>query len=147
MLQNVIEEGYRRARKYGGSFTTITQSLLDFEAFGSVGQVIQSNSAFKFMLESPDFEKAKTKKLIDYDEFTMNILKSVKSPRPRYSEIFMDTPVGIGVSRLLVDPYSYYLYTSEAGENAEIERLVKSGKRYSEALSIMEENSKKEKKI
>jgi len=147
MLQNVIEEGYRRARKYGGSFTTITQSLLDFEAFGSVGQVIQSNSAFKFMLESPDFEKAKAKKLIDYDDFTMSILKSVKSPRPRYSEIFMDTPVGTGVSRLLVDPYSYYLYTSDAGENAEIERLVGSGKKYSEVLSIMEENSKKENKI
>ncbi|MFH1675359.1 MAG: TraC family protein, partial [Pseudomonadota bacterium] len=142
LLKDVIEEGYRRARKYGGSFTTITQSLLDFENFGQVGSVIMSNSAFKFLLESPDFEKARSKKLIDYDEFTMKILKSVSTPRPRYSEIFMDTPIVRGVARLIVDPYLYYLCTSDAGENAEIEKLVKSGKTYSEALSIMVENAK-----
>jgi len=140
-LQNVIEEGYRRARKYGGSFTTVTQSLLDFESFGHVGNVIQSNSAFKFMMESPDFEKARSKKLIDYDEFTMKILKSIKSPRPRYSEIFMDTPLGMGVARLVVEPYSYFLYTSDAGENAEIESIVRSGKTYHEALETMVERA------
>jgi conjugal transfer ATP-binding protein TraC len=144
LLKDVIEEGYRRARKYGGSFTTITQSLLDFESFGQVGSVIMSNSAFKFLLESPDFEKARNKKLIDYDEFTMKILKSVRTPRPRYSEIFMDTPMGTGVARLIVDPYSYYLYTSDAGENTEIEQLVKSGKTYSEALSVMVENAERQ---
>jgi len=144
LLKDVIEEGYRRARKYGGSFTTITQSLLDFESFGQVGSVIMSNSAFKFLLESPDFEKAKDKKLIDYDEFTMKILKSVRTPRPRYSEIFMDTPMGTGVARLIVDPYSYYLYTSDAGENAKIENLVRSGKTYPEALSVMVEKAQKQ---
>jgi conjugal transfer ATP-binding protein TraC len=144
LLRDVIEEGYRRARKYGGSFTTITQSLLDLESFGQVGSVIMANSAFKFLLESPDFEKAKDKKLIDYDAFTMKILKSVRTPRPRYSEIFMDTPMGTGVARLIVDPYSYYLFTSDAGENADIERLVRSGKTYSEALSVMVENAERQ---
>ena len=141
LLKDVIEEGYRRARKYGGSFTTITQSLLDFESFGQVGEVIMGNSAFKFLLESHDFEKASHKKLIDYDEFTTKILKSTTSARPRYSEIFMDTPLGTGVARLIVDPYSYYLCTSDAGENAKIEKIVKSGKTYAEALSIMVENA------
>jgi conjugal transfer ATP-binding protein TraC len=56
----------------------------------------------------------------------------------------MDTPMGTGVARLIVDPYSYYLYTSDAGENAEIEQLVKSGKTYSEALSVMVENADKQ---
>jgi len=144
MLKNIIEEGYRRARKYGGSFTTITQSLLDLDQFGSVGEVIRDNSAYKFFLQSQSFEKAKEKKIIDYDAFTMRLLKSVKSPRPRYSEVFMDTPVGSGIARLIVDPFSYYLFTSDAGENAEIERRVSGGRTYTEVISEMVEAREKE---
>ncbi|MFZ2633653.1 MAG: TraC family protein [Desulfosalsimonadaceae bacterium] len=135
MLRNIIEEGYRRARKYGGSFTVITQSLMDLEMFGSVGDVIRDNSAYKFYLQSGSFEKAKSRKIIDYDNFTMRLLKSVKSPKPRYSEIFMDTPVGVGISRLAVDPFSYYLFTSDANDIYKIEALVNSGKTYAEAIS------------
>jgi len=136
-LKEVIKEGYRRARKYGGSFTIITQSLLDSKMFGAVGDVIRGNSAFKFFLESPDFEKAKEEKLIDYDPFTMRLLKSVKSNRPKYSEIFMDTPFGVGVVRLALDGFSYYLYTSDAKEVAEMEAMVSTGMTYEDAIHEM----------
>ncbi len=137
LLARIIVEGYRRARKYGGSFITITQSLLDLAMFGDVGQVILSNSAYKFLLQSGDFEKARSKKLIDYSDFVMKLLKSVRSPKPRYSEIFFDSPVGMGIARLLVDPFSYYLYTSEVEENTMIEKLVKKGLSYPEAFEKM----------
>ena len=137
LLARIIVEGYRRARKYGGSFITITQSLLDLAMFGDVGQVIMSNSAYKFLLQSGDFEKAKSKKLIDYSDFVLKLLKSVRSPKPRYSEIFIDSPVGVGIARLLVDPFTYYLYTSAAEENAQIEKLVKGGLSYPEAFEKM----------
>ncbi len=136
-LARIIVEGYRRARKYGGSFITITQSLLDLAMFGGVGQVILSNSAYKFLLQSGDFENARSKKLIDYSDFVMKLLKSVRSPKPRYSEIFIDSPVGMGVARLLVDAFSYYLYTSATEENAAIEALVRKGMSYSEALETL----------
>lgn len=137
MLKNVIEEGYRRARKYRGSFCIITQSILDLKAFGSVGDVIRSNSAWKILLGSPDFEQAHHLKLIDYDPFTMEILKSVKSSPPRYSELFFDTPFGKGVLRLVVDPYTYYIYTSSGPEISEIDNLVKAGMNYNEAIREM----------
>ncbi|MDA8403508.1 MAG: TraC family protein [Desulfobacteraceae bacterium] len=145
MLRNIIEEGYRRARKYGGSFTVITQSLMDLEMFGSVGDVIRDNSAYKFYLQSGSFEKAKSRKIIDYDNFTMRLLKSVKSPKPRYSEIFMDTPVGVGISRLAVDPFSYYLFTSDANDIYKIEALVNSGKTYAEAIGHLVEQGRQTK--
>jgi conjugal transfer ATP-binding protein TraC len=136
-LQEVIEEGYRRARKYHGSFSIITQSVLDLKLFGQVGDVIRANSAFKFYLESVDFERAAAENLIDYDPFAMQVLKSVKSRKPRYSELFMDTPFGAGVGRLVVDPLSYYAFTSDAREIAEIERLVSGGRSYEEAIREM----------
>lgn len=137
-LQEIIEEGYRRARKYGGSFSIITQSILDIKQFGAVGNVIMANSAFKFYLESGDYEKAKEEKLIDLGEFQMQLLKSVRSNRPKYSEILMDTPYGCGVTRLAVDPFSYYLFTSDAKEKAEIDYRVKNeGKDYAAAIDDM----------
>jgi len=136
-LKEVIEEGYRRARKYHGSFTIITQSVLDMKLFGGVGDVIRNNSAFKFYLESSDFEKALDEKLMDYDEFTMRILKSTKSNKPKYSEIFMDTPFGVGVGRLAVDPFSYYVFTSDASEITEIEAMVDGGVSYEDAIREM----------
>ncbi len=135
ILQEVIEEGYRRARKYGGSFVVITQSLLDLKQFGTVGDVIKANSAFKFYLEADDFEKAKAEKIIDYDEFTMKWLKSTRSNRPKYSEIFMDTPFGLGVARLTVDKFSYWVYTSDAGEIAKVDALVDQGLSYLDAIN------------
>ncbi len=139
MLAPIINEGYRRARKYNGSFMVITQSLLDLENFGEVGNVINSNSAFKIYLESSDFDQAKKKGLIDYDEFTMKLLKSVKSNPPRYSELFFDTPFGVGVARLAVNDYAYFIYTSKASEIAMIEQMVAEGKTYDEAIRTMVE--------
>lgn len=139
MLAPVINEGYRRARKYAGSFMVITQSLLDLENFGEVGNVINGNSAFKIFLESSDFDQARKKGLIDYDDFTMRLLKSIKSNPPRYSELFFDTPFGVGVARLVVNHYAYFIYTSKAGEIAMIEKMVREGKTHDEAIRTMVE--------
>jgi len=136
-LKQVIEEGYRKARKYYGSFTVVFQSDLDVIAAGAVGRVIVGNSAYKFKLESQDYAKAKDEKVIDYDDFTMKILKSVRSNKPYYSEIFIDSPTAIGVARLCVDPYSYFVYTSSPDEVTEIEKLLDSGMTYDMAIEEM----------
>ena len=65
------------------------------------------------------------------------MLKSIKSNKPKYSEIFMDTPFGVGVARLVKDPYSYYLNTSSPKEVAEIDELVDGGLSYSDAIDEM----------
>ena len=136
-IKSVIEEGYRRARKYNGSFTIITQSILDMLQFGSVGKVIRNNSAFKFYLQSTDFEQALNEKLIDYSPFVMDILKSLASNPPKYSEIFIDSPFGVGVGRLAVDSFNYYANTSSADEVQEIDDLVDGGLPVEEAIDAM----------
>lgn len=136
-LRDVIEAGYRMARKYLASITVVSQSLLDLKQFGSVGDVIRANSAYKILLESPDYERARQEGLLDYDDFTMRLLTSVKSMRPNYSELLIDAPHGRGVARLAVDPYSYYCYTSDGTEVTEIASLVDKGMSYDEAIREM----------
>ena len=140
LLKETCEGAYRRVRKYGGGITIITQSILDMKQFGDLGDVLMANSAFKFYLESPVIERAKNEKLIDYEEFMLNLLKTLKSNRPKYSEIFIDGPFGQGIMRLVVDPYSYYVYTSDAKETAKIEEMIKNGLTYNQAiLKMLEE--------
>ena len=137
MLAPVVNEGYRRARKYNGSFMIITQSILDLDSFGEVGRVINGNSAFKIYLESSDFDQARKQGLIEYDDFVLQLLKSVKSNPPKYSEIFFDTPFGLGVARLVVNNYDYFIYTSKPTEIAAIETMVRNGATYHEAILEM----------
>ena len=96
-----------------------------------------ANADFKILLESKDYDKALTEKLIDYDEFTVEILKSMQRNGTKYSEIYMDTAFGAGVVRLAVDPFSYYLFTSHAEETAEMDRMVADGMTYREAIHEM----------
>ena len=138
MIKPVVEEGYRRARKYNGSFMVVVQAITDLDSFGDVGKVINSNSAYKMFLESGAIEEAQKKGIINYDPFALKLLKSCKSNPPRYSEIFFDTPFGCGVVRLVVNEYAYFVYTSNATEIAAIESLVKNdGLSYHEAILEM----------
>ncbi len=137
MMQNIIESGFRRARKYNASFFAVSQSLMDLQLFGKIGGILWNNADYRFLLESTDFEKAHQEKIINYDQFTMELLKTVKTVKPKYSEIFMDTPVGRGIVRFSVDDFSYYLYTSDGAETAEIESMISTGMTPTEAINAM----------
>lgn len=133
----MIEEGYRRARKYKGSFGVVLQSILDTEDFGPVGKVILSNAAFKFYLESPDYEAAAKKGIIPYSGVQLEILKTIKNNNPQYSEMFVDCPLGTGALRVNVDPWTFAVNTSHADHMKEYEDLVNRGLSNIEALSKM----------
>jgi conjugal transfer ATP-binding protein TraC len=145
-MGKTIEEGYRRARKHKGAFYIVSQSLTDLAAFGAVGEVIRDNAEFRFYLESTAFDRALDQKLISFNEFEMKILKSVRSMKRRYSEIFVDTPYGMGVVRLLVDPYSYLVYSSDPRDVVALEGLVERGMGYDEAIDLLVAGEERQRK-
>ncbi len=133
-VANIVEDAYRRARKYNGSIGSVFQSVRDIIKFGDVGDVMLENSAFKLFLESSAYAKAIEEKIIDYDGIVKELLLSLKSSRPHYSEIFIDAPSGVGVSRLMVGPYGYAVATTDANEVSEIESYQAQGLSIDEAL-------------
>ena len=134
-LARIIEEGYRRARKHGGSFGTVLQSLLDLESFGSIGRVIKANAAFKLYLASDDYDQAVALKLLDKKGLAFDLIDSIKNQKPRYSEIFWETPHGQGAGRLVVDPWNYWTATSAAKEFQAYMNLIQKGYAVEQALS------------
>ena len=136
-LAAIIEEGFRRARKYHGSFGVVLQSIVDLKSFGSIGDVLLNNAAYKFLLESKDYPKAIADGLLDYQGLAIELLTSIKNNKPRYSELFLDTPFGAGVARLAVDPWNYWVNTSAGDEVARYQMLIRQGKTPIEAISTL----------
>ncbi len=133
-LGNIVEEGYRRARKYSGSFGVVLQSMLDLLDFGPVGRVIFDNAAYKFYLEGKEYGAAVDSGLLDFKGLALDLLTSVKNNKPKYSEMFLDTPFGAGVARLAVDKWTYWVNTSDGGDVAKYEKLIAEGLTPHEAL-------------
>ncbi|MBG6289434.1 type IV secretion system protein TraC [Pseudomonas nitroreducens] len=108
-----IEHGYRRFRKYGGGAIVITQGVNDLYQ-NKVGQAIAENSAFTLLLgqKAEAIDSIKEKKRLPLGDGGYRILKTVRSYKGHYSEIFMLTPRGAGIARLTVDPYSMLLYST-----------------------------------
>lgn len=116
----IIQEGYRRARKYGGATGIVTQSPLDLGKMGPAGEVIKGNSAFKFWLQCDpeEWSLAAKRDIVGYSGLTLELAASVKNNSPNYSEVFIDCPFGKGVSRLSVDKWTYWVNTSSPKEFA-----------------------------
>lgn len=133
-LINMVDAAFRRARKYGGSFWVVLQSVLDLLILGNLGRVIDANAAFKLYLRSVDFEKARAEKLLDCDDFELELMKSLTTVPGKYSEFFISSPFGRGVGRLVFDPFNYLVNTSTPEEVAAIDFLVERGLNYEEAI-------------
>ncbi len=133
-LAEAFSQGYRRARKYRGSFGIVLQSMNDLLLFCGTGQVILENAATRFLLQGSTYDKAVENKILDYSGFVLDLLKSVRNNKPNYSEVFIDSPLGLGIARLVVDPFSYWINTSAPEDVAAFEALVRSGRSPLEAV-------------
>ncbi len=138
-IAKIIQEGYRRARKYGGATGIVTQSPLDLGKMGPAGEVIKANAAYKFWLQcdAEEWSAAAKRDIVSYQGLTLDLAISVRNNRPRYSEMLIDTPFGIGVGRLAVDPWTYWMNTSAAEEYARFSRLLRAGYTPLDALDLL----------
>lgn len=130
-----IETGYRRVRKYNGAMVTITQGLNDL--YGTpCGQAVAGNSDFLFLLQQKAESLAafRASQKIALDDFSFELLRSVHTMPGMYSEVFIHTPQGRGVGRLIVDPFSYYLYTTTPSEVVKVEHYLDQGLSITEAI-------------
>lgn len=111
-----IEKGYRRARKYRGSFCAASQSLTDFSLSRAAEAALNNADWLFLMRQKPEsilaFEKSD--KLV-IDESMKAMLLSVKTVQGAYSEVFVHGgQMGHGIGRVLFDPFSLLLVSSKA---------------------------------
>jgi conjugal transfer ATP-binding protein TraC len=130
-----IEAGYRRARKYGGSFLTATQGVDDY--FKNPAATAAFNNAdwmFLLRTKAASVEAMERSGRLPLNDGTKNILSGLQKVDNEYSEVFVMCPKGSGVFRCIADPYTLLLYSSKGEEYEAIQQMTESGKSLDEAI-------------
>lgn len=134
----------RRLRKYKSSLVTGTQNLSDFYKSDAANAAYQ-NSAWKCILsQSADVIHEVTKErdssdgaCLSISPFEKEMLLSIHTRQGKYSEIMIRGPHGFAVGRLLLDPFSRVLYSTQADEFSKVKEFVASGKTIAEAIELV----------
>ncbi len=132
----VVEEAARRARKYGGSLGTATQSADDY--YGSAQMEAAFNcSDWVFLLrQKPEsIEMLDRKGRLSMDEPKKRLLNSLRTEPGVFSEVYISSPVGEGVARNILDPATHLLFSNKLEDNAPIDELRAQGLSIDDAIT------------
>ena len=130
-----IEAGYRRARKYGGAFGTITQSVDDYYKNEATKAAINNADwLFRLRQKAENIERLGKEGKLSLDEWLKRQLGSVSTEHGNFSEIYIHSPMGSGLGRLLLDPFSMLVYSTRAEDYEAIKRLRDQGLSVADAI-------------
>ncbi len=114
---------------------TITQGINDL-AKTDAGRAALENSDFLFLLrqKAESLMALKETGRLLMDQALFELLSSVHTVPGRYSEVFVRTPIGAGIGRLMVDPFTHLVYTTNPTEYARVEAYQQQGLNLVEAI-------------
>lgn len=118
-----IENVFRTYRKYRTAALMITQQVADFE--GPTGAAIRANAPNRVYLRQTPETILAMEKLLDLSAEEKRLLGSLTTIKGRMSEFLISTAEVKGVARLIQDPLSYWVTTSDPADNAYLEELVR----------------------
>ncbi|MBL8528848.1 MAG: type IV secretion system protein TraC [Burkholderiales bacterium] len=133
-----IEAGYRRARKYKGAFMSATQGVDDYYR-NPAAKAALDNSDWMFLLRQKPESIEMMDKLgqLTMDDGMKRLLQSLRTEHGAYSEVFIHSPAGSGIGRLIVDPVSLLLFSSRAEDFNAINAKRAAGLTVSEAIDAV----------
>ena len=111
-----IEAGYRRSRKYGGSFITGTQGIDDYDRSPS-SKAALANADWMFLLrQKPEsIQKMEKGDSLAFTQDMLDKVKSIRTEQGSYSEVFISAgQTGYGIGIVKMDPYSMLMGSANA---------------------------------
>ncbi|WP_439794699.1 ATP-binding protein, partial [Turicimonas muris] len=140
-----IEEGYRRARKYNGSFFTATQSPSDYWKSETARSALENSDCLFILRQKQEaLEQLKRKGHIAMDDHQIQMLESLTTVAGAYSEVFIrigDQPPS--VNRLLLDPYSQLMTSTHPNDIEAVNHYLHQGLSMHQAIeAVLKERSK-----
>ena len=107
-----LEQAFRTFRKYGCSVIAITQQTQDFKGT-TAGQAILANAPNRIYLKQAPEVIAAMKSELDLSDTDIMILKTLDTVKGKFSEALIKAGNSGGVVRLISDPTSYWMFTTD----------------------------------
>lgn len=139
-----IETLARRLRKYRGSLVVGTQSINDFyKTPGALATFENSDWMCLLSQKKESVEALKNSGRLSMEGAMETALKSVTTRHGEWSEVMIyNSSYGYAIGRLMLDPFSVLLYSTQAHEYASIQKLGEDGHTIEEAIDLMIEQRK-----
>jgi conjugal transfer ATP-binding protein TraC len=131
----VIEEAARRARKYGGSLATATQQADDYYESAQMRAAFAcSDWTFLLRQKAESIDMLQANKRIAMDDAKKRLLQSLRTEPGVFSEVYVASPIGEGVARCILDPFSHLLFSNKLEDNAPLDELRRAGYSIDDAI-------------
>ena len=107
----VVEEAARRARKYGGSLITASQSADDYYANKQMEAAFQQADWMFLLRQNPEsIARLATEGKLVSDDSKRRVLNSLHTEPGVFSEFYVkNANLGEGLARLIIDPWTLLL--------------------------------------
>ena len=133
-----IEAGYRRARKYKGAFMSATQGVDDYYRNPAAKAALDNSDWMLLLRQKPEsIEMMDKLGQLTMDDAMKRLVQSLRTEHGAFSEVFIHSPAGSGIGRLIVDPYSLLLFSSRAEDFAAINAKRAAGLSVSQAIDAV----------
>jgi len=117
-----LEDVLRTYRKLNAAALMVTQQVTDFE--GRTGEAIRANAPNRLFLQQTPETVLAMEKLLDLSPEEKAILGKLRTVKGKFSEMLVQSTETRGVARLIPDPLSYWISTSDPKDNLRLEGLV-----------------------
>jgi len=119
----IVEWLFRAIRSFGGVGFAVSQSLEDFDS--PVGRAILQCTATKFVLGQEEAALGRLRQYAHLNEREFDLVRSLALVKRKYSEVFVKMEGAPGtVARVIADPLTYAIGTTDAGDEAIHQRLL-----------------------
>jgi conjugal transfer ATP-binding protein TraC len=136
IMAAIVEEAARRARKYGGSLITATQSADDYYASAQMEAAFNCSDWVFLLRQKPEsIEMLDRKGRLTMDEPKKRLLNSLRTEAGVFSELYISSPMGEGVCRNILDPATHLLFSNKIEDNAPIDEMRAQGLSIDEAIT------------
>jgi conjugal transfer ATP-binding protein TraC len=127
-----LEDVLRTYRKLNASAIMVTQQVSDFE--GRTGEAIRANAPNRLFLQQTPETVLAMERLLDLAPEEKALLGKIRTVKGKFSEMLVQSTETRGVARLVPDPLSYWVSTSDPKDNLRLEALRRETGSLREAL-------------
>ncbi|MGF1884076.1 type IV secretion system protein TraC [Vibrio splendidus] len=130
-----IEEGYRTARKFRGSFVTITQGIVDFFKSSASEAAYNNSDVHVYLRQGEAFDTYVKDNPSAFDPFEVRQIKGFKTAKEAgFSSLMLRVGGRSSFHRFFCDPYTRALLSTEAVEFTHVEQQLKQGVSITDAV-------------